>query len=262
MVNAKELMTEDFVSLDVNDSLAKFIGAMKTQHVHSALLFDQGAYAGIADKKSLVRTKIDPDSVKLKHILKKVPILSSSVEEAEMARLFINADTRTLPVLEQNKVVGVVHAHSLLPFIQTKLAQLRAEDVASKKIIVFKETDSVDTTIATMNSRGIDRAPVVDNNGKLTGIMTLVDLYIDFYLHHQSKKTNIGSGKGTSPGKLALSNFMVEECSSVSPKAKMFEIINLFDSNQINSVVVVDKEKPVGIITTKDLLMAFVKPAY
>jgi CBS domain-containing protein len=54
--------------------------------------------------------------------------------------------------------------------------QLKAEDVMSQDLLLIKSNQGVQEVINAMKEKGVRRAPVVDENNKLTGIITLDDL--------------------------------------------------------------------------------------
>lgn len=79
--------------------------------------------------------------------------------------------TRPVGILtDRDIVVGVV--------AQTpdKLETLRVGDVMTHELVTAQETDTVDTALAAMRSRGVRRLPVVNAHGLLRGILTFDDV--------------------------------------------------------------------------------------
>jgi len=55
-------------------------------------------------------------------------------------------------------------------------ASLRAGDIMSEDLLLANEGDAVDATIERMRQRGIRRVPVVDDDGRLAGVVSADDL--------------------------------------------------------------------------------------
>ncbi len=53
---------------------------------------------------------------------------------------------------------------------------LVATDVVTYDPIVLQETDEIETAARTMRERGVRRLPIVDSDGRVTGIITADDL--------------------------------------------------------------------------------------
>jgi CBS domain-containing protein len=57
-----------------------------------------------------------------------------------------------------------------------KAASARAEDVMSKKVVTIHEEEDISSATKIMAERNINRLPVMDENGKLVGIITRGDV--------------------------------------------------------------------------------------
>ena len=76
-----------------------------------------------------------------------------------------------LPVIDNGELVGIVTKTD----ITTREGE-RVKEVMTKDVITAKESASVEEIIALMIENSIDRVPIVDDNGKLVGIITIGDL--------------------------------------------------------------------------------------
>ena len=282
MVTAKELMRKDYVSIDVKDTISHMLGRMKKAKVHSAVVFDGKKYKGIAAKRFLLTSRIQPDKMKVGNITKKrskskttffVPTLKLSTDVKEICRLMAAADTHMLPVIDKKKVVGVVSAHELVKEISAAYKGLACDELASMNVETASPDDQLMKIIQKMSRGGFDHVPLVDSQGKLTGMIAMADLlekrqvwnlkaqHIPRAASHQK-----GSRSGYDHGeKENLLNLPARNCMTykttccTSPNTKIPDAIKIMTKNNVGNIVLVKYDKPVGILTIKDILEDYAK---
>lgn len=270
MTSAEDLIDKHAVKFDVNDAVSRFIGEVQKKGETYALLFKGEDYAGYADKKSLVKSRTDLSKTKLASIIKRVPILSREMNLIQMAKAFIDADARTLPVFEGKKLLGVIHSKDVVYEIKDSLKKFSASDFATtRNLVVLEETDQIGNAIHQMHGRKVDRAPVVDEKRNFMGIVTIIDLQI-FLLKLDgsgircSKGSKVKSGRGAVEPKKAIGlpvkNIMSSlNCCTSSSDESVFNIIKKMHECNASSCVLLEENRPVGIITVHDILNGFLK---
>lgn len=91
-----------------------------------------------------------------------------------------DADCGVLPILDETgKVVGVVTDRDISIGAATKFrpaAQIAVREVISTKLHSCKAGDDVREALKTMRQEKVRRLPVVDQEGKLQGILSLNDI--------------------------------------------------------------------------------------
>jgi CBS domain-containing protein len=91
-----------------------------------------------------------------------------------------DADCGCVPVVDHGeRVVGVLTDRDICMagyFRNAPLSELRIADAMAKQPITCKASDSIETAEALMQDHQIRRVPVVDDEGKLVGILSLNDL--------------------------------------------------------------------------------------
>ena len=117
MVVAKDVMSTEFVKVDVDETISRLLGRMKKERDTVALVFDKDVFKGVLSKKWLLSSRIDTSTMKVNNILKHrtrakssffVPQIAQSTVLKEVCRLLATADVRALPVVEKKKVIGIV----------------------------------------------------------------------------------------------------------------------------------------------------------
>jgi CBS domain-containing protein len=97
---------------------------------------------------------------------------------AEAAQLLWNADCGVLPVIDGNKVVGVVTDRDMYIALGTRnkpASQITVGEVATGTVWTCAPTDDVHVALTIMQERRVRRLPVVAD-GSLVGIISLNDL--------------------------------------------------------------------------------------
>jgi CBS domain-containing protein len=101
---------------------------------------------------------------------------------SEIARLMSQIDSGVFPILEDGKVIGMVTDRDIVIRVVAKGGAL--ETPASKVMTVGAESCRADDNVADatgkMGSLQIRRLVVLDDAGKLAGILSLGDIALDY----------------------------------------------------------------------------------
>lgn len=266
MATAEDLMTSDFIKLDINDMISSFLGAIKKTGDTFGLIFDGKSYLGFADKKELLRTRVDFTKTKVKHCLKHVPILTPKSSLADVVRLMATADVRALPVRADKKIVGVVRAKDLAKELEDFYKNIRVEDVIKKKVVVCDEDDELGKVMTQMTQKNVDRVPIVGRDGKIIGLITIVDILLKYLMnpskgvkltraasHSRWRLTGFQVGERQDLLKCPASNHMSTNFKTCAMNCNVLDAIEIMENENVSSLVVVENQKPIGMITFKDL---------
>ena len=282
MVTAKDLMRTDYVSVDLKDTISQLLGKLKMGKAHSALVFDGKKYKGIIAKRFLLTSRIHPEKMKVANVILKrskakssffVPTLKPDTNLKEICRLMAAADTHILPVLQKDKVIGVVSSHDVAGAIAENYKKLACQELASMAPVTATPDDEIMKVIQKLVRSGIDHLPIVDEQGRLMGMVTMSDLVEKPQLwdmraqhipqaasHQQGKRTGYAHGEKTSMMNLPIRNCMTtKSMCCTSPDTKIPEAVRMMDENNVSNIVLVKNSKPVGILTIKDLLVDYAK---
>jgi CBS domain-containing protein len=287
-------MSKDFVSIDIEATAAELIGHLEKARTTYALVFDGKKYLGLVTKKWLLTTRVDIDVMKLKNLIKKrnksktpfyVPKLSAGTSLKEIVRLLATSDVRALPVVEHmageknnkfEKTIGVVDSMAVLDAIKQEYSKVPASKLAHSDVISAYEDTEIGKVIKMMSARHISHMPILNKEEKLVGVVSIIDLLEKLLVwgrcrgrhiaksgsQSQWKVTGAGTGEITSILLAPISNIVsaVASVSCCSPNTPTSEVIKHMVKNNRASMILVDKSnKPVGILTVKDILEDFVK---
>lgn len=147
-------------------------------------------------------------------------------------------------------------------------SELKAKDVMVHEPVCVEPSTTIRQLARVFEENEISGAPVVDQEGKVIGVVSKTDL-----LRRCSEGTadqppgylfEVISDQGGEDAEVipeplvCVDDFMSVDPVTVTPDDTLPKVARLMFENRIHRVVVVDKERfPVGIITTLDLLGAF-----
>ena len=124
----------------------------------------------------------------------------------------------------------------------TSLPKKPVRDYMSMPLISLEPDMTIAYAMKTLLQKKIHGAPVLEN-GKLTGIVTLTDIV-----------TSIDRGM---TGENLVREMMVKDVITIPADKRLYEVVRQFKERDVGRVIVMDGEKPVGILTHSDILRVF-----
>ena len=252
-------MSEDFISVSPEDTVSKLISLIDSEKLREIIITENKKLKGIVYSKDIAKKGItDPTKAKVNILLSKSPTISPEQDINEAAELIFKTGLRALPVVENDKVMGLITMFDIIE-IASKTKEFRQTTVDS--IMTSPEVIEIDTDIGKarilMREKNISRLPVIDKNRNLIGTVTIFDLLkavkprerIDFYSMASEKERIMN---------IPVSTIMNTSPLTVEKNKTLNEVVSLMKENKTDGVVVVENNKPIGIITAKDLLEIYV----
>jgi CBS domain-containing protein len=106
--------------------------------------------------------------------------LSPDADLASAAKIMWDCDCGAVPVVnEDRRVVGMVTDRDICIAAATRAAvpsSIPVRDVMSREVASCKADDDVRNALKTMKERRIRRLPVLDSDGRLSGMLSINDL--------------------------------------------------------------------------------------
>jgi CBS domain-containing protein len=120
----------------------------------------------------------------------------------------------------------------------------RARDVMNKNLVVLRADTTVEQAIRSLLEHHVSGAPVVDQQGRLVGIVSEFQLLEAIYRPEVKREQ--------------VCDLMTKDVITVPENATLSEVANLLLLHRIRRVLVVRDGKMVGIIARRDLLRCVV----
>ncbi len=260
------LIKDDFLVFQDDTMLSEVLGKLREFEKRAALIFRNNKYLGIIDRKKLLKSSIDPTTVKVAGFIARTPVLDYHANLFETARLLYEADTDYLPVQKEKGIVGVIHsldvaaAAILLP----EVPKATVKSLSLVKPAKVDKDDKVATVVALMGSQSIDHVPLFDQ-GKLYGIVSFRDLIrrtlnwnikrdvsmkLTPYVSSQDQKFGV-----VNLGSLPVVDFATtQNLVKVRANSSVKDAVGLMIKFGIHDVLVVDDTKYQGLLTVRSVL--------
>lgn len=101
---------------------------------------------------------------------------------SEVAKMMRDCDCGAIPVVENDKVVGVITDRDITIRVVAEnknVQDVKVSDVMSKQVYTAKENDDVRDVANQMEKHKVRRVPVVDDQGKCIGIVSQADIALN-----------------------------------------------------------------------------------
>lgn len=248
---------EEFVSktatYDYNSPITK---ALSKIHSLGAVIVEKDKeYYGIVDHRSI--TKRNLPLSKSTHIGKfadQVPVLDNSTSIDTAILHFYNTSKKALPYTAgKNKITGIVKREMMLRSILSRhlVADYQVGDHMTSPVIAIDENANVAQAAKAMQDNKIGKLIVLSEE-KIKGVITRNDIIGTKLAPNErapqyTQKAPIS--RTTPTGSICQTNFY-----SIEQSKLMENAIRSLIENHISSLIVTNKGKPVGIISTKDIL--------
>ena len=278
-MDISEIVSTSFTKFDVGTPLSTVTGAFENQELDAVVVTDGDEYRGVVSRRQLASSSNQP-SAKVGSQVQHVPTVDRTEDVREVARLMIGSDAKTLLVLDDNRVVGVVTADAVLTAVRPFLDAATVDDAYTAELISTTPETTLGKVLNTFREARIAHLPVMDG-GDLEGMLSLYDV-IEFTTRGGRKSQGGSSGGfdgrgggGQSAGgshggfgaregdsdrmlDLPVRNLMSDAVATVRRGAPLDEVVETMFEREISSLVVTadETDEPVGIITKTDVIEA------
>jgi len=174
--------------------------------------------------------------------------LIGSVKSFEIGDQILIGPTPVNKLVIRGEVFGKDEAEQSLIISTSEMVSLPKKPIKnymSAPLKTLRGLDTLQDALGLFNNNHIHGAPVVEDN-RLRGIVTMGDIAHAIELHM--------------PLSTPVSEVMTTDVVEASSDVKLFEVIRWFKEREIGRLIVVDAEKPVGILTQSDIIRVF--PSY
>lgn len=199
--------------------------------------------------RDVFRALADTAAISLSY---KPPFVYADSELREVVEEMLSKGVGALAVVdEENRLLGIVserHVVSLFASIET---HVKVKEVMTRDLVVLSPSDSLAECMRLMSEHRVRRVPLV-SGGALKGIVTVKDVI--GFLASESTLEALRAGRVDAVYSTPVAYFASKPVVTVSPEEDVGSAIQRMKEHGIGAVVVADGEKPLGILTERDLM--------
>ncbi len=221
----------------------------------------------------------DPLAQPVRDVMRaEVVTIAPETPVADVVTLLLQEGYRSLPVVDGNgRLQGIITDGDLLRRAglaarldwqtempaqawQAQLAALRkqsttAVSLMSSPVIAISANASLRQAVQQMVTHQLKRLPVVDDDDRLTGWISRIDILRAVEYHQPAIETAVGAAAKPLSKGASIAELMYRDVPTVLPQATLEEVIQALEHDLRRRAVVIDAERHVlGIISDGDLL--------
>ena len=257
-MNIADIAVPEYVEVDVDERLAKVRSIFERENPKGIVVTEDGEYAGVVGEKQLLRSRMEDDT-KVSVVMKPAPAVDRHEDVRETARLLVEGDVSIAPVYEGEKLYGIVTVDALLHAVIDNLDAITVDQVATEDVIGINQKDRIGQAINRLRENGISRLPVLNEDGRLSGVVTTNDI-VEFVVRDQERQ-----GSGDRAGDidrmldLPVYDVMSSPVVTASPPETAKTVVSRMFDNELSGLVVTpddDDTLVAGMVTKTDVLRA------
>ncbi len=278
-ITVEQYMTKKPYVLKLPSSVSEAMKIMAKRDVAAVPVTNsKGEYAGIVTRRDILEhPKEDEISLLMR---KDLPTLGPKDSIEKAAELFIKIRRRHLPIVEENKIVGILTPYDLLDAVIAKKPQRTIRDVMKSQAIPVYDKATARMVEKVIRLTKVTAFPVLDDDGKLVGIVTERDLLGGANLDVKTVSSQLGIGEDDDSWSweslrdiytfyytvrdLELPNVKIKEIMSKNPQtifegSPVTEAAKIMKKNKFTQLPVTDIENEIsGMVYDFDVISSLI----
>ncbi len=243
----ENLFSRNVVTIESNERLKDALKLMISNKFHQLPVVDE-EYKGMVNLKDIALSNMNAETTKVSRFIVKAPILYPGMSVEEAAEKILNSGLRALPVFEGRNLVGILSESDLVKVAEN----INIDDIVSRPVITIGKDESVGKARKILREENISRLPVVDEEGKVVGIVSDIDM----------AKILVKEEHPMTPEKLPSMDLPV---STIMSEVRCMELGAPFEKvkehmKEYDECIFVKDGVPEGIITARDIIEKMIPP--
>jgi CBS domain-containing protein/ribosome-associated translation inhibitor RaiA len=175
-MNIADIATEEFVQVDGDERLGKVRSVFERENPKGIIVTDDEGYAGVITERQLLQSHIEDDAKANVLVRSNVPRISRDEDVRDVARMLVEGGTKVAPVFQGETLWGIVTEDAILEAVLDNLEVLTVDQIYTDDVVTLREDDHLGKAINYLRENDISRLPVVNENGRLAGMVTTHDI--------------------------------------------------------------------------------------
>ncbi len=255
-IKAKDIMSERLIICQRNERLSEVLGRMKKMDIHELPVVEGGKLLGMVSYEIFLKRKSLPLTTTVENLMVTPPKVDVNDSITRVAEVMLVNNFRAVPVTAAGEIAGIVAREDIVQALIgfSQLDQISVSDVMSPSPLTIHESEDVEKARAIMRDLDVRSIPVVNEEGRLTGVLGVKDLMVYYSEKRSQKRPSKGIVGDATDLSISVGSLMNSPAIHMEVDSHMAEVVQLMADHHISSVVVVKDEEPTGIVTHMDVL--------
>jgi IMP dehydrogenase len=214
-----------------------------TEHIMAIAMSKAGGVGIIHRFNSIENEVLEVTKVKREQniIIEKPYTVSKDTTLEKLRELSFEKKVKSFPVVENKKLVGIVTRRD---FEFEENPNLKIEDIMTKDVITGYTKISLEQAKTIMNKNKIEKLPLIDKEGRLTGMVTSRDVKL---LEGYSKASKDKNGRLIVGGSIGIGSDYMERAKALINAEADFIVVDVANGYLDKTADVVRKIKKLGV---------------
>ncbi len=176
-MKVKEVMTENPIVIELPGTRSEILKKLIKNNVTGlpVVRAEDGALAGFVTRQDIFSK---PDEDQLALIMKReVPTIGPNASVRDAARVMLERGLTHLPVVDKEKLAGLLTPSDLLIVVEKENPQITVEEIVRSPCVPIYQGAPLTVALATFRAAKVNALPVLDEDAKLVGIITDRDIF-------------------------------------------------------------------------------------
>jgi CBS domain-containing protein/ribosome-associated translation inhibitor RaiA len=250
----KENLETNCPNIPQSANVGKLISLLQTSENYEAIVTN-GHPPRLVTVRDILKVT-HPERTSVSRIAFNPPSIIPDTPVYEASQKLIHSRVRILSVVENESIVGVVRQTKILEKMADceDLEECTAEKLMVENPLTVEQEFSIGVIRDIMLRNGISHTPVVDKDGKLKGMITAKDLVWNFIKPSESQTVGERKGENIRIWDMSMKGMIDTYPLYVTRRTSILDVISEMSTLKKGYCLVVEKQKPIGIITPRDIL--------
>lgn len=264
-------MDKNPVTAQNDQSIGSIKNTMEEDELRAIPVVDsKGGLEGVIGYRDLIRfIQFNPKTTKLDKVMHQPPEFDMDESLVELCDLRINSGRKLLVHTSGDKLKGVMGDQEFVDAFEDteEIEDVETRDIHISDLVNVFEQDTLEEARHVMLDNNISRLPVLDKNGKLTGILHSTDLLQTMVSRQSpdaggtsggrsgSNEVNIAGGNEKERmSEIPVSELMQRKLYTADEHMKGDEAVQRMVENETHEIIFVDDRYPESIVAVKDFI--------
>jgi len=246
-----EDVIENAFMVKPEEALSQVASRMANEKKYEAFVFDK-ELKGIVTLDDIVKKRVsEPQKMKISYLMKPVTVFSVEAPVEDIMNYMLVSEHRSLPIEKDGKIYAITKP-KLLKFVKDEIfAGKKAIDVMQKTYCA-STNDTISTVATVMRDTGVNRIPVIDEEGRFAGLVDSLSL-AGMLVGRERSQFGERDGEKVKLGNVGVSTFLRTDILKVSPETDLKQIVKKISNEDSCTAIVEENGKLMGMITIKDI---------